>query len=176
MRPLFSKKSRNRFRRYGAGMLALLLSVAYAVPSMAVCPCCDSMTTPPVQETPAIQDDDRPSCHSVVPTSDGTTEEIASVTEEISTQEMSCHGDAVEVTTLSNACDDKCMSTMQTSAVASPGMIETHHGSSKIHLTKTMSHGLSYRFHSTMSTSPVQPSASAMTSMQCATASVPLRI
>ena len=179
MRPLFSKKSQAVFRRYCAGMLAVLLSVAYAVPSMAVCPCCDVMSAQPLQEA---SETDAPSCHGVVPTGDGTTEEIASTTEEIATQEIaSCHESDAKVPagsqispSVSNGCGDDCMG--NTPTVASPGIIDSHNSSNKVHSTGALSNLEVVNPYYLDSVSPVPPQTPAICPIHPSTASVPLRI
>lgn len=180
MRRLSSKKSQALFRRYCAGMLAVLMGVAYAVPSMAACPCCESMNVQPVQEKVT----EAPSCHSIVPTSDGTTEEIASATEEIATQELSlCHENDAELPspseispTVSNSCGVDCMIGAQTPAVASPGMIESYNPSSKVHPTIALSDLVVVNTNYLTSASPGQSQASAISSIHSSIASMPLRI
>ena len=111
MKHFISNKSTVTFRRFSAGMLALLMSVAYVVPIWASCVCCDSMNIQPTSIEEII-DTETPSCHAVIPIGDGSTEEIASATEEIF-----------------NGCNLDCMVNGQVPAAVAPGVVESHSSS-----------------------------------------------
>lgn len=184
MRPLFSKHSKIIFRRYCAGTLAVLMCVAYAVPIMATCLCCDAMNTQPTFE-PKMEEATVPSCHTLAPTS-GETEEIATETEEIATETeeiSSCHKTTAEVPArpgnsiiISNGCTDDCMTSMQTPAVASPGMVESHSTSSKVHSPVALSELLFINTYNPANSSSAFPHTSTISPIHLSTASVPLRI
>ncbi len=180
MRRLFSTTSTTLLQRYCAGVLAVLLVTVYSVPGFAACPCCDSMDV----ESALVPDETVPSCH-MAKTGDGTTEEIASVTEEIAsvTEEISsCHETEATVPARPNAfsissmgCTGDCMPNAQAPAVASPGMVDSHSSSSKVHPI-ALSDLVFPSMNPHAMTSPVHPQTSGFYSIHVSSALVPLRI
>ena len=165
MKCLLTKKSKAIVRRYCAGSLALLLSVAFALPGWAECSCCASMDLQPMS-IDEVSADTAPSCHNNMTISDEATEEIASATEEIAsaTEEIAA------------PCTMDCMQNEQSPATAAPGIVESHNAPTKVHPTLSLSdlvYSTSPESHYTSTPSREAPSYSAI---HQSTSSVPLRI
>jgi hypothetical protein len=172
MKHFISNKSIVTFRRFSAGMLALLMSVAYVVPIWASCVCCGFMNIQPTSIEEII-DTETPSCHAVIPIGDGSTEEIASAKEEIAsaTEEI-----ASATEEIFNGCNMDCMVNGQVPAAVALGVVESHsssnHTKAPVFLSDLVyteilvnNNGVPNRAEA-LSICPIHPS----------TASVPLRI
>jgi hypothetical protein len=172
MKRMISKKLTATLRRFSAGMLALLMSMAYAVPSWATCACCESMNVQPTAIDEAVEGD-VPSCHAVVPTSDGSTEEIASATEEIAsaTEEI-----ASATEEISNGCDMDCMTDAQVPTAIAPGVLQSHGSHSESKTPVPLSDLVYVDVHVNANVLSSSAHASSICPIHHSTASVPLRI
>ena len=172
MKHFISNKSIATFRRFSAGMLAVLMSVAYVVPAWATCVCCDSMNIQPTS-IEEIVDTDMPSCHAVIPTGDGSTEEIASATEEIAsaTEEI-----ASATEEIFNGCNMDCMVDGQVPAAVAPGVVESHSSSNHSKAPVLLSDLVYAEIPVNKNGVPNGAQASSICPIHPSTASVPLRI